>query len=174
MCCPGNLNNGPPIKCYFCHGVTHAIMLLPLRNMKVIAINEFGTTENFFEQQRDIPQPRAEEVLMRIRAGSFNPMDYKIRQGRFGGNLPMVLGHDAAGVIVDVGSSVSRLRVGDEVWAYLGGPCSNGAYAEYVMRPARICDGQASHIVVRRSRFCSGGRVDRKSIHSSQSKTDSQ
>ena len=103
--------------------------------MKVIAINEFGTTENFFEQQRDIPAPRAEEVLMRIRAGSFNPVDYKLRQGRLGGNLPMVLGHDAAGVVVDVGSGVSRLRIGDEVWAYLGGPCTNGAYAEYVCVP---------------------------------------
>jgi NADPH:quinone reductase-like Zn-dependent oxidoreductase len=103
--------------------------------MKVIAINEFGGTKNFFEEQRDIPHPRPDEVLMRIRAGSFNPIDYKIRQGRFGGNLPIVLGHDAAGVIAEVGSNVSRLRVGDEVWAYLGGPCSNGACAEYVSVP---------------------------------------
>jgi NADPH2:quinone reductase len=103
--------------------------------MKVIAINEFGTAGNFFEEQRDIPQPGAEEVLVRIRAGSFNPIDFKIRQGRFGGNLPLVLGHDASGVIVEVGSGVSRLRTGDEVWAYLGGPGSNGAYAEYVSLP---------------------------------------
>jgi NADPH:quinone reductase len=106
-----------------------------LRNMKVIAINEFGASKNFFEEQRDIPHPRADEVLIRIRAGSFNPIDYKIRQGRFGGNLPIVLGHDAAGVVAEVGSEVSRLRIGDEVWAYLGGPCSNGACAEYVSVP---------------------------------------
>jgi NADPH:quinone reductase len=103
--------------------------------MKVIAINEFGAIENFVEEQRDIPQPREDEVLIRVRAGSFNPVDFKIRQGRFGGNLPIVLGHDAAGVIEEVGSNVSRLRVGDEIWAYLGGPCSNGAYAEYVSVP---------------------------------------
>jgi NADPH:quinone reductase len=103
--------------------------------MKVIAINEFGASKNFFEEQRDIPHPRADEVLIRIRAGSFNPIDYKIRQGRFGGNLPIVLGHDAAGVVAEVGSEVSRLRIGDEVWAYLGGPCSNGACAEYVSVP---------------------------------------
>ena len=47
----------------------------------------------------------------------------------------MVLGHDAAGVIVEVGSSVNRLRIGDEVWAYLGGPSTNGGYAEYVSLP---------------------------------------
>jgi NADPH:quinone reductase len=103
--------------------------------MKVIAISEFGGTDKFFEAQRDIPQPRADEVLIRIRAGSFNPIDYKIRRGRYGGELPMVLGHDAAGVIEEVGSSVGRLRVGDEVWAYLGGPCSNGSNAEYVSVP---------------------------------------
>src|SRR5580692_4062268 len=103
--------------------------------MKVIAINEFGGTENFFEEQRDIPHPRPDEVLIRIRAGSFNPIDYKIRQGCFGGDLPIVLGHDAAGTIEEVGRDVGRLRVGDEVWFYLGGPCSNGAYAEYVSVP---------------------------------------
>jgi NADPH:quinone reductase-like Zn-dependent oxidoreductase len=103
--------------------------------MKVIAIREFGGTENFFEAQRNIPQPRADEVLIRIRAGSFNPIDYKIRKGRFGGDLPMVLGQDAAGVVEEVGSSVGRLRVGDEVWAYLGGPCSNGSNSEYVSVP---------------------------------------
>src|SRR5260221_8991872 len=103
--------------------------------MKVIAISEFGGTENFFEVERDTPRPRADEVLIRIRAGSFNPIDYKIRQGRYGGDVPMVLGHDAAGVVEEVGSSVGRLRVGDEVWAYLGGPCSNGANAEYAAVP---------------------------------------
>src|ERR1700752_3575266 len=103
--------------------------------MKVIAINRFGGIENFCEAQRDIPKPGAGEVLVRIYAGSFNPIDYKIRQGRFGGDLPIVLGHDAAGVIEEVGKNVRRLRVGDEVWAYLGGPCSNGACAEYVSVP---------------------------------------
>jgi NADPH2:quinone reductase len=103
--------------------------------MKVIAIYEFGGTTNFFEEERDIPRPGANEVLIRIRAGSFNPIDFKIRQGRFGGDLPIVLGHDAAGVIEEVGKNVNRLRVGDEVWAYLGGPCSNGAYAEYASVP---------------------------------------
>ena len=103
--------------------------------MKVIAINEFGTPEKFCEEQRKIPRPGADEVLVRIRAGSFNPIDYKIRQGRFGGDLPIVLGHDAAGIIEEVGRNVERLAVGDEVWLYLGGPCSNGAYAEYVSVP---------------------------------------
>ena len=103
--------------------------------MKVIAIKEFGDVDKFFEAERDIPKPGAQEVLLRIRAGSFNQIDYKFRQGRYGGSLPMVLGQDVAGVIEDVGKDVNRFRIGDEVWAYLGGPCSNGAYAEYVSVP---------------------------------------
>ena len=91
--------------------------------MKVIVINEFGASGKFVEEQRDIPRPSADEVLIRIRAGSFNPIDYKIRQGRFGGDLPVVLGHDAAGTIVEVGKNVGRLSVDDEIWVYLGGPC---------------------------------------------------
>src|SRR5215467_459033 len=103
--------------------------------MKVIAITEFGGTEKFFEVERDKPRPRADEVLIRIRAGSFNPIDYKIRQGRYGYDLPAVLGHDAAGIVEEVGKNVNRLRTGDEVWAYLGSRASNGAYAEYVSLP---------------------------------------
>jgi NADPH:quinone reductase len=103
--------------------------------MKVIAIKEFGGVENFFEAERDIPKPGPQEVLIRVRAGSFNQADYKIRQGRYGGSLPLVLGHDAAGIIEAVGKDVNRLRIGDEVWAYVGGPCSNGAYAEYISLP---------------------------------------
>ncbi len=142
--------------------------------MKVIAINEFGATDNFREERRDIPKPRADEVLMRIRAGSFNPIDYKIRQGRFGGSsLPMVLGQDAAGVVEALGSEVGRLRVGDEVWAYLGGPCSNGAYAEYACIPHEFVTRQAPNIVIRRSRFRSGFRLDRQiSPFCPQSQTD--
>jgi NADPH:quinone reductase len=103
--------------------------------MKVITINEPGPPDKFVEQEREIPRPSADEVLIRIRAGSFNPIDYKIRQGRYGYDFPAVLGHDAAGIIEEVGKNVNRLRAGDEVWAYLGGHASNGAYAEYVSLP---------------------------------------
>ena len=47
----------------------------------------------------------------------------------------MVLGHDGAGVVEEIGKEVNRLRKGDEVWTYLGGPSSNGSYAEYVSVP---------------------------------------
>src|SRR5258708_34613550 len=98
--------------------------------MKVIAISEFGGTENFFEVERDTPRPRADEGLIRIRAGSFNPIDYKIRQGRYGGDLPMVLSPDPAGVVEEVGCRAAHVRVAREVWTDLAAPCTNRATAE--------------------------------------------
>jgi NADPH:quinone reductase len=103
--------------------------------MKIIAIDSFGGPEKLYEAERERPRPGPGDVLVAIKAGSFNPIDYKIRQGRFGGDEPVILGHDVAGVVMEVGKDVQRLREGDEVWAYLGGPCSNGAYAEMVSLP---------------------------------------
>jgi NADPH:quinone reductase-like Zn-dependent oxidoreductase len=104
--------------------------------MRAVALTAFGGVENL--QDREIPQPVPQqgEVRIRVHAAAFNPVDYKFRQGRFGGSLPMVLGQDAAGVIDAVGAGVTGLAEGDEVYAFLGGPVSNGAYAEWVCVPA--------------------------------------
>ena len=101
---------------------------------EVIAISEFGGTENFFEVERDTPRPRADEVLIRIRAGSFNPIDYKIRQGRYGGDLPMVLGHDAPELSKrwEAASACCELVTKS---GPISGCAQNGANAEYAAVP---------------------------------------
>ena len=103
--------------------------------MRAIVLEQFGDATNLKLGEWPKAEPQAEDVCIQVRAVSFNPVDYKLRQGRFGGSLPMVLGYDAAGVIESVGCNVKDLSVGDEVYAYLGGPKSNGAYAEYVCVP---------------------------------------
>jgi len=104
--------------------------------MKVIALTEFGDVGNFTEQDWPLPEPQAGEVRVRVHAVAINPVDYKFRQGRFGGELPIVLGFDAAGVIDAVGEGVTSLAAGDEVYAYLAGQHSNGAAAEFFCSPA--------------------------------------
>jgi NADPH2:quinone reductase len=104
--------------------------------MRAIVLNAFGAADNFTLENLPDPKPQEGEVRIRVRAAAFNPVDYKFRKGLFGGTLPMVLGQDAAGVIDAVGDGVTHLKVGDEVYAYLGGPKSNGAYAEAVCAPA--------------------------------------
>ena len=71
----------------------------------------------------EIPDPQvgADDVLVRIHAASVNPLDLKIRDGDLKKilpyRLPLVLGNDLAGIVVRVGSAVTRFAVGDEVYA---------------------------------------------------------
>jgi NADPH:quinone reductase-like Zn-dependent oxidoreductase len=109
--------------------------------MKAVCIDSFGGPETLKVQQIERPQPREREVLIKVRAASVNPVDYKIRAGHYPpvkqGNLPKVLGRDVAGVVVARGAGVTNFNEGDEVYAMLnGGP---GGYAEYVAVPASLC-----------------------------------
>lgn len=106
--------------------------------MQVVQIAGFGTVEQLYLAEREKAAPGPGEVLISVKAAAINPVDYKLRQGRFGGELPMILGHDLAGVVVELGAGVTDLKEGDEVWAYLGGPRSNGSYAEYVSVPTQF------------------------------------
>eukprot|EP00026_Physarum_polycephalum_P012561 Phypoly_transcript_12883.p1 GENE.Phypoly_transcript_12883~~Phypoly_transcript_12883.p1 ORF type:complete len:357 (-),score=59.75 Phypoly_transcript_12883:33-1079(-) len=104
--------------------------------MKTIAINEFGGADKLVEQTMPTPEVKKGDVRIKIHATSFNPVDWKIREGNFGGSFPIVMGHDSAGVIDAVGEGVTKFKVGDEVYAFVFGPNkSNGGYAEYVSLP---------------------------------------
>lgn len=104
--------------------------------MKAIAINEFGGRDKLNEQQLPIPEVKKGFVRVKVHATSFNPVDWQIREGQFGGEFPLVLGQDSAGVIDAVGEGVQKFKVGDEVYAFIFGPHkSNGGYAEYVSLP---------------------------------------
>jgi NADPH2:quinone reductase len=79
-----------------------------------------------------VPQLRHHDVLVRVQAVSVNPVDVKRRASLERSATPTVLGYDAAGVVEAVGSSVSTLGVGDEVF-----------YAGDVSRPGSNADLQA-------------------------------
>lgn len=103
--------------------------------MQVVELTRFGGVENFRQREQERPGPAPGEVQIALEATGLNPIDFKLRQGRLGGPLPVVLGQDLAGVVSQVGAGVKGLSVGDAVWSYLGGPRSTGAYAEYVCVP---------------------------------------
>jgi len=106
--------------------------------MKAIVLNQFGEAEHF--QKADLPTPKVgrTDVRIKIKACAFNPVDCKIRKGKIPGDLPMVLGIDCSGVVDSVGDQCHEFSKGDEVVAFAFGPCSNGAYAEYVSLPAQF------------------------------------
>lgn len=107
--------------------------------MKAIVIHQYGSPDVL--RYQDIPTPtiKPDQVLVKIHASSVNPVDWKIRQGLLqpisGYNFPKVLGSDLAGEVVEVGSQVTRLGVGDQVYGFVN-PLFGGAYAEYVAVPA--------------------------------------
>jgi alcohol dehydrogenase len=67
------------------------------------------------------PEPADDEVLVQVHAAGVNQLDAKLRDGEFKLTLPyplpLVLGHDVAGVVVKVGRHVSQFKPGDEVYA---------------------------------------------------------
>ncbi len=104
--------------------------------MRAVVLEQFGGVENFSLQDLPIPEPKAGEVRVRLKAAGFNPVDFKMRHGSYGGNLPVVLGADFSGVVDRVNGPHTGFVVGDQVYGMAFGPCSNGSYAEYLCVPA--------------------------------------
>lgn len=103
--------------------------------MKAVQIHEFGGVEKLIYENVPVPQPAPDEVLIRISAAGVNPIDWKIREGQRKDNikLPLILGLDVAGIVVDKGVLVTQFSEGDKVFARLD---KNGAYAQYAVAKA--------------------------------------
>jgi len=108
------------------------------KHMRAIVIDRYGGPEEMRETELPVPEPRAGEVRVRIRAVSVNPVDWKMRQGAQGQPLPLVLGRDVAGEIDALGPGVSGVGVGERVFGALLGPRSNGAYAQFACAPLQF------------------------------------
>ncbi len=108
--------------------------------MKAVVLRGFGTVDHFALAEVDPPQSADEEVLVRIKATAFNPIDYQMRQGAPETKLlkSRILGRELAGVVEATGKNVTRYKPGDEVAAYVGGLASNGTYAEYLSVPQQL------------------------------------
>jgi NADPH:quinone reductase len=108
--------------------------------MKAMVVREFGGPDKLEFADVPAPKPAPHEVLVRVRAASVNPVDYKIRKSGEWARVPMpaILGYDAAGVVEEVGALVSHLAVGDEVFYCARIFGRQGTYAEYHVEDAAI------------------------------------
>lgn len=108
--------------------------------MKAIIINNFGSIDNFEEKEIEQPQVQNDDVLIRIKATAFNPIDYQMRQGSTESKLlkSPVLGRELSGEIVQIGEGVNTFAIGDKVSAYVGSLASNGTYTEYISVPSKL------------------------------------
>ncbi|MDG9727529.1 MULTISPECIES: NADP-dependent oxidoreductase [unclassified Streptomyces] len=109
-----------------------------MNTMRAISQDSLGGPEVLKEVRPRRPEPRPNEVLVRMRAAGVNPTDWKHRaNGGFLGEPPFVLGWDVSGVVEAVGIGVAAFRPGDEVFGMLSYPFGHGSHAEYVTAPAR-------------------------------------
>ncbi|MGW1750746.1 NADP-dependent oxidoreductase [Streptomyces sp. NPDC002092] len=109
-----------------------------VNTMRAISQDVLGGPEVLKEVQLPRPEPRTNEVLVRVRAAGVNPTDWKHRaNGGFLGEPPFVLGWDVSGTVEAVGIGVARFKPGDEVFGMLSYPFGHGSHAEYVTGPAR-------------------------------------
>jgi NADPH:quinone reductase-like Zn-dependent oxidoreductase len=103
--------------------------------MKAFILDRYGSADHV--RAGDVPDPelREDDVLIQVHAAGVNLLDSKIRNGEFKRilpyRLPLILGHDIAGIVVRVGSQVRRFKPGDEVYAR---PPDGriGAFAEFI------------------------------------------
>src|SRR2546423_2272467 len=89
--------------------------------MKAFILDRYGSADCVRAGEMPDPELREDDVLVQIHAAGVNLLDSKIRNGEFKFilpyRLPLILGHDLAGVVVRVGSRVRRFKPGDEVYA---------------------------------------------------------
>ncbi|MEG4056798.1 MULTISPECIES: NAD(P)-dependent alcohol dehydrogenase [unclassified Microcoleus] len=106
--------------------------------MKAVAFDRYGSAEELQYRELEKPIAKSNELLVRVRASSVNPVDWKIRKGHLqlltGFNFPRIVGSDISGVVVEVGREVTKFQPGDEVYTFLN-PISGGACAEYAAVP---------------------------------------
>ena len=103
--------------------------------MNAVVIHAYGGPEVLKVENVSRPEPKDDEVLIRVVAASINPVDVAIRQGYLaelvGNKFPLVLGMDAAGMVQKTGSKITKFRRGDLVFAFFT-LTGEGGYAEFV------------------------------------------
>jgi len=89
--------------------------------MKAFVINKYNKKGNLQLVEMPVPDIKDNEILVEVHAAGVNLLDSKIKTGEFKlilpYKLPLILGHDVAGIITGVGKNVKKFKVGDEVYA---------------------------------------------------------
>jgi NADPH:quinone reductase-like Zn-dependent oxidoreductase len=113
--------------------------------MKAIILNEnFQLQDGTAEK----PKPKSNEILIQIKASGFNPIDYQMLENELERKLisSPILGRELSGIVVEIGSSVSQFKIGDEIYCGSGSMGSNGTYTEYIAVPESIAAGKPKNI----------------------------
>lgn len=86
--------------------------------MKAVRFSQFGGPEVLQIVDLPDPHPGPGQVRIAVRAAGVNPSDWKKRKGLMDGELPQTMGHEAAGVVDELGEGVADVAVGDRVFGF--------------------------------------------------------
>ena len=104
--------------------------------MKAIVVHEYGGPEVLKYEDVPRPVPKENEILVKVIAAGVNPVDSAARSQKFAQSLniklPAIPGYDIAGVVEKTGATVTKLKAGDPVYAYIALD-KGGGYAEYAL-----------------------------------------
>jgi NADPH:quinone reductase-like Zn-dependent oxidoreductase len=125
--------------------------------MKAVVMHAYGGPDVLKVEDVPRPEPKEDEVLIRVMAASINPVDVAIRKGYLaeliGNKFPLIPGMDAAGVVEKVGVKIHKFKAGDPVYAFFT-LAGEGGYAEFVvakeseiaLKPREITYAQAAAV----------------------------
>jgi NADPH:quinone reductase-like Zn-dependent oxidoreductase len=106
-----------------------------MSTMKAIQAHDYGGPEVLGLEQAQLPQPNADQVLIKLKAAGVNPADWKYRSGAYKQFMPLQFpwtpGMEGSGIIEVVGANVTTFKQGDEVYGIV-----TGGYAEYAIAKA--------------------------------------
>ena len=98
--------------------------------MRGIQFTQFGGPEVLELVELPDPEPGPGQIRLAVRATGVNPIDWKVRSGAMGGDLPRRTGQEVAGVVDRLGDGVTGVEVGDAVF---GGAAGGGGAAELAL-----------------------------------------
>ena len=125
--------------------------------MRAAFIQRYGGNEVVEVGERPRPTPGPTDLLVQVMAASVNPIDLITRDGKLRQllpyTLPLVLGNDLSGVVLEVGSRVTNFKPGDQIYARLE-TLRIGAFAEFAVvgesaaahKPTNLTHAQAASI----------------------------
>lgn len=89
--------------------------------MRAVQFSEFGGPEVLQVVDLPDPQPAGGQIRVKVHAAGINPVDWKLRRGFMGGDLPQPTGREVAGVVDQVGDGVDDVAIGDRVFGFAAG-----------------------------------------------------
>lgn len=105
------------------------------QTMRTVRFHEYGESKKLVTESVPRPEPKENEVLVKVHFAGVNPVDWKLRSGMYKDfmpvNFPSTPGREFSGVVEEVGSGVKQFSSGRQVF----GP-GNGTYSEYIVVPA--------------------------------------